>query len=87
MQGVKQLFSNCKEVTLLTVKSEEVKLTLQERVQLEIHLLYCGTCRRFKRESGKLKVYFLQLNEQLLKEPPYKMSEQLKESLQARLKK
>lgn len=87
MHGVKQLFSNCKEATLLTVKSEEAKLSLQERLQLSIHLLYCSTCRRFKQESEKLNVYFLQLHEQLLKEPPYRMSEQLKETLQSKLKK
>lgn len=87
MQGIKQLFSNCKEATLLTVKGEEVKLSVQERVQLAIHLLYCSTCRRFKKESDKLKTYLLQLNEQLLKEPPYRMSEQLKATLQSRLKK
>ncbi|HLP31986.1 MAG TPA: hypothetical protein VK202_00860 [Bacteroidia bacterium] len=87
MRGVKQLFSNCKEATLLTVKSEEVKLSFPERVQLGIHLLYCSTCRRFKKESEKLNVYFLQLHEHLLKEPPYRMSEQLKATLQSRLKK
>ena len=87
MPGLPKLFSNCKEATLLTVKGEETKLSLPERVQLGIHLLYCNTCRRFKKESDKLNVYFMQLHEHLLKEPPYKMSEQLKATLQSKLKK
>lgn len=87
MPGLPKLFSNCKEATLLTVKSEEAKLSLPERVQLGIHLLYCNTCRRFKKESEKLNVYFLQLHEHLLKEPPYRMSKQLKATLQSKLKK
>jgi hypothetical protein len=87
MPSLPKLFSNCKEATLLTVKGEETKLSLPERVQLGIHLLYCSTCRRSKKESDKLNVYFLQLHEHLLKEPPYKMSEQLKATLQSKLKK
>ena len=38
----------CKEVTHLLSESQDRKLTLSERLRLEMHLVMCGGCKNFK---------------------------------------
>ena len=50
-----KLFHNCKEATLLISKREEEKLSLFEKVFLQVHILYCKFCRNFSKQSILLK--------------------------------
>ena len=45
---------NCKEATLLSIKKEEGKIDVIERLKLWYHLLYCDPCRRFIAQWKKL---------------------------------
>lgn len=38
---------NCHEATLLSIKKEEGRITLFERVKLAYHLMYCNPCHNF----------------------------------------
>jgi hypothetical protein len=42
---------NCKESTRLTIKKEENKLTLREKLELSFHLLICKYCKSFSKQS------------------------------------
>ncbi len=43
---------NCKESTRLTIKKEENKLTLREKIELSFHLMICKYCRAFNVQSN-----------------------------------
>ncbi len=43
--------ANCKEATLLSLKKEEVELSLPAKLKLLLHLVYCASCRRFAKQS------------------------------------
>jgi hypothetical protein len=38
---------NCKESTLLSIKREEGRISMLERLKLAYHLWHCAPCRRF----------------------------------------
>ena len=43
---------NCKESTRLTIKKEENKLTLREKIELSFHFMICKYCRTFSIQSN-----------------------------------
>jgi hypothetical protein len=45
---------NCKQATFLSIKRDEGKITVFERVKLSYHLLYCEPCRRFIHQWRRL---------------------------------
>ncbi len=45
----------CKEVTQLLSEAQDRKLTLSERLQLEMHLAMCGGCKNFKEQMAFLR--------------------------------
>jgi len=46
---------SCKEATHLISQSQDRKLTLAERMQLEIHLAMCRGCTYFKDQMAFLR--------------------------------
>lgn len=46
----------CKHVTHLLSEAQDRKLTLTERVQLEMHLAICKGCSNFKRQMTFLRL-------------------------------
>lgn len=46
---------SCKEATHLLSQSQDRKLTLSERLQLEIHLAICKGCTNFKDQMTFLR--------------------------------
>lgn len=46
---------SCKESTHLLSQSQDRKLTLAERMQLEIHLAMCRGCSNFKDQMSFLR--------------------------------
>lgn len=46
---------SCKEATHLLSQSQDRKLTLAERMQLEIHLAMCKGCTNFKEQMAFLR--------------------------------
>lgn len=48
---IKQLFHiHCKEATMLLTQQQEQKLSATKRFALSIHLLYCNSCKRFRKQ-------------------------------------
>jgi hypothetical protein len=47
MKPFKKTLYNCKQATLLSLKRDEGRISLVERVKLAYHLLYCEPCRKF----------------------------------------
>jgi hypothetical protein len=45
----------CKEVTHLLSEGQDRKLTVAERVRLEMHLLMCSGCSNFSRQMDFLR--------------------------------
>jgi hypothetical protein len=43
---------NCKESTRLTIKKEENKITLRERIELSFHLMMCKFCSAFNVQNS-----------------------------------
>lgn len=46
---------NCKEVTHLLSESQDRKLTLPEKMHLEMHLVMCKGCSNFKSQMKFLR--------------------------------
>ncbi|KAB2921052.1 MAG: zf-HC2 domain-containing protein [Dechloromonas sp.] len=46
---------SCKEVTHLLSEGQDRKLTLGEKVQLEMHLAICHGCRNFRSQMDFLR--------------------------------
>lgn len=51
MEGLmKRMMISCDKATYLISKGEEKKLSCKERYQLNVHLMGCKFCRRYKKE-------------------------------------
>lgn len=46
---------NCKEVTHLLSEAQDRKLSMSEKVNLEMHLAICRGCRNFKSQMRFLR--------------------------------
>lgn len=46
---------SCKEVSRLLSQGEERRLTVLERVKLQLHLRVCTACTRFARQLGFMR--------------------------------
>lgn len=45
----------CKEASALATKAMDGKLTFRERVGLRLHIMMCGLCRRYVRDTKRLR--------------------------------
>ena len=45
----------CKDMTHLLSEAQDRKLTVSERLQLEMHLAMCSGCRNFKRQMAFIR--------------------------------
>lgn len=81
----KKLVYNCKHATQLSLKKEEGKISLRERVQLWYHLLYCSFCRRFIRQSHEINAIGKELKDHLQQNPPFTLSPESREKIREQL--
>jgi hypothetical protein len=77
----KPLLNNCRETTLLILKSEAGRITFMEKVKMRYHLLYCNICRRFRKQSKELNHSLKQYTDSLEQNPPYRLSEEAKNKI------
>lgn len=80
--GLKNIIRNCKQATLISLKKEEGKITISERLKLSIHLLFCDACKRFIKQSGLVNNAMQQLHQKLYQHPPHTLSKEAKEKMQ-----
>ena len=78
----KKVVFNCKRATLLSLKREEGRITLAERLELSYHLLYCDPCRRFVKQSAQLNMSGKDFSRSLGERPPYSLSPSTKDRIQ-----
>ncbi len=82
MGYLKKILNNCKEVSLLTLKSKEEQLSLQQKFELKFHKYFCKCCKNFEKQSAQIdksmKAFF--------NSPPLKASDNFKEKLKQKLK-
>ena len=51
MNELKKIAYNCRKATLLIEKKQLAKLTLREKMELNIHLTGCSVCKLFQQQS------------------------------------
>lgn len=83
----KSLVNNCRETTLLILKSEDRRITFREKIRMHYHLLYCNICRRFSKQSKRLNRDLKQYKEVLDQNPPFHLSEEAKSKIRETLSK
>ncbi|MDO1499758.1 hypothetical protein Q2T40_06415 [Winogradskyella maritima] len=53
-----KLFVSCDEANHVCDKNQYKEASLWEKVKLNIHLIYCGACRKYSSRNGKLTKLF-----------------------------
>ena len=51
------MFGACRQASRLLSKSQDMPLTLGERLKLRYHLALCDKCREFSRQLGLLRQF------------------------------
>jgi hypothetical protein len=69
---------NCKESTLLSIKREEGRISLLERMKLAYHLWHCEPCRRFVN-------HWQTIGRKRIDRPPFAMPAEVKRRIQDQL--
>jgi hypothetical protein len=83
----KKTITNCRKATLLSLKRDEGKITLTERVKLSYHLMFCIYCRRFIKQSHLMDEQMEQLDQAFFENPPHEMSSESMSILQEQIDK
>lgn len=81
----KKTLYNCREATLLSIKKEESRISLFERLKLGYHLLYCEPCRRFILQWQMLGQKKRGINAGSSLRPPFALPKEAKERIQLQL--
>lgn len=55
------LMPDCKEITMLIVKEQELKLSLKEKFDMHLHLMICKFCRAFRIQTRLLDAHIHKL--------------------------
>lgn len=81
----KKIVFNCKGATQRYLKKEEGRISLQDRLKLWYHLLYCDPCRRFIEQSKLLRKSAQTLKDSFLQQPPFTLSEESREKIRKQM--
>jgi hypothetical protein len=81
----KKTVFNCKQATLLSLKKEEGKASVLERLKLFYHLLYCIYCRRFIKQSAIINHIGKEIVSSIFTHPPHTLSAAIKDEIQQQL--
>ena len=81
----KKTVYNCKQATLLSLKREEGKITMPERVKLTYHLFYCSSCRHFVKQSSMINHIGKEVVHSIFTHPPHTLSAKMKEDIQQQI--
>ncbi len=81
----KRIMYNCEKAQRLSIKKQESKLTLNEYLQLKIHMRYCDVCLKFQRFSLLVNHVLNHERRRIEDQPPAKLSPEEKEELQRKI--
>ncbi|WP_179345400.1 hypothetical protein [Winogradskyella ursingii] len=75
---------SCREANHVCDKNQYREATFWEKVKLNIHLIYCGICRKYSAKNNKLSKLFKTSNVEAM---DYKSKEKLKSAFDRELAK
>jgi hypothetical protein len=84
MGYLKKILNNCKEASLLALKSKEEQLTLRQKFEMRFHIYFCRCCENFEKQSSQIDKSmraFFEANQ-----PPIKASDDFKAKMKEKLK-
>ena len=81
----KKTVLDCKQATLLSLKKEEGKASISERVKLFYHLLFCIYCKRFIKQSSIINHIGKGIANSIFTNPPHILSAIIKEDIQKQI--
>jgi len=84
MNKLLKILYNCRKATFMIEKRMVKPLTLQENIELRLHLVTCGVCRLYIKQSHKIDL----MVKQILKNTPpanIRLDDDFKEELKVRI--
>lgn len=82
MNTKNKIFVSCEDANHFCDKNQYKEASFWEKVRLNIHLIYCGACRKYSSRNGKLSKLFKD-PKVITMEPSIK--DQMKKELEKRL--
>lgn len=82
---LKKISLNCQEATFTALRKEEELLTMSGKMKLYIHLLYCGPCRLFLKQTKMIEKATRNYKEEVFAKPTHSLSPEMKKSLQDKI--
>ena len=84
MNKLTKILYNCRKATFMIEKRMVKPLSFQENIELRLHLVTCGVCRLYIKQSRKIDL----MVEQILKGAPpvnIRLDDDFKEELKVRI--
>jgi len=84
MNKLTKILYNCRKATFMIEKRMVKPLSFQENIELRLHLVTCGVCRLYIKQSRKIDL----MVEQILKGTPpanIRLADDFKEELKVRI--
>ena len=84
MNKLTKILYNCRKATFMIEKRMVKPLSFQENIELRLHLVTCGVCRLYIRQSRKIDLMVAQI---LKGSPPanLRLDDDFKEELKVRI--
>lgn len=82
MNWLKNTLFNCREATYLIEKKTDEKITLKQALQLRLHLLGCGMCKLYKRQSAAMQKIIRDMMAEMNENGHTNLSDETKNGLQ-----
>ncbi|RYU89449.1 hypothetical protein EWM62_14100 [Mucilaginibacter terrigena] len=86
MNKLTKILYNCRKATFMIEKRMVQPLSFQENIELRLHLVTCGVCRLYIKQSHKIDL----MVKQILKSPPpanIRLDDDFKKELKQRIEK
>jgi hypothetical protein len=79
---INKVLNNCAEVSMLSLQQNEVKLPLQKRAEMYVHVLFCKCCSSYIQQSKVIDLNLKKYKAKIEKAPEIKASDALKSKLE-----
>ncbi|MBK8846603.1 MAG: hypothetical protein IPO27_08720 [Bacteroidetes bacterium] len=80
---IRRILNNCQDASAKSLMQGEVQLSIKQRFELWLHILFCNCCKNFVHQSRIIDQSIKLLKKKADSEnPEYKASPQLKDKLE-----
>ncbi len=86
MSYLKRILNNCQEVSILSIKKKEDKLSFKTKIEMAIHIAFCNCCKNFQQQSEKIDDAIKYLAKNNLEKMHINLSAEFKDKLKLDLK-